>query len=115
MVRRRGAERVEKYKTKKDIGMAPNYEAMVKKADVSVYNTLADLEAKVGALLTEEDVSGNFRIAYLNFMRALWSNVRRGTLTQGKLNALKAYFVAQKCEEAILDRIREIVAPSTPA
>jgi hypothetical protein len=115
MVRRRGAERVEKYKTKRELGMAPDYEAMVKKADVSVYNTLADLEAKVGALLTEEDVSGNFRVAYLNFMRALWSNVRRGTLTEGKLNALKAYFVAQKCDEAILDRIREIVAPSAPA
>jgi hypothetical protein len=115
MVRRRGEERVTKYKTKKELSMPPAYEAMVKKADVSIYNTLAELEAKVGALLTEENVSGAFRVSYLNFMRAVWSNVRRGTLTEGKLNALKAYFVAQGCEDAILDRIREIVAPSAPA
>jgi hypothetical protein len=115
MVRRRGEERVTKYKTKKDLSMPPAYEAMVKKADVSIYNTLADLESKVGALLTEENVSGTFRVAYLNFMRAVWSNVRRGTLTEGKLNALKAYFVAQGCDDGILNRIREIVAPSAPA
>jgi len=114
MVRRTGEARVEKYKDKIATGMIPNYEKRVSKADVRVFGTLAELETKVSALLTDVNVTGNKRVEYLNFLRKLWSAVRTGTLTVDKYQAMKAYWLVLGCDEDVLERIREIVAPSAP-
>lgn len=108
----RGAKRVSKYSFKKGTSMPTAYENVVKEADVSVFNDLAALEEKVGQILTSHDVSGNFRVMYHNFARAVWSQNRKGTLTAGKINALKAYFEAQGADGAILDEIMNAVVPT---
>ncbi|MBS7612478.1 hypothetical protein KEJ27_09840 [Candidatus Bathyarchaeota archaeon] len=113
MPRRTGQQRVSAYDIKKTTSMPPAYEARVGKADVAVFGVLADLEAKCAGILTDADVTGSDRIKYLNFVRAVWSQVRKGTLTNSKKNALVTYFVSQGCDEAVLTQLANAVMGAT--
>lgn len=100
------------YQTKSGTSMPVAYENVVKIADVSVFNELSVLESKIAQILTSRDVSGNFRIMYHNFARAVWSQNRKGTLTSSKMQALKNYFETQGADGSILDEILNAIVPA---
>jgi len=69
---------------------------------------LAELDAKVGAILDDEGITGTDRIKYRNYARKLWSiGNKYGFIKSSKLNALREEFRSDGANERILRRIEQ--------
>jgi len=73
------------------------------------FESLADLDAKVGRILDEEGIIGTDRIKYLNFARRLWKLVYTYTyLKSSTVNSLRALYRSLGAKERILKRIEQL-------
>jgi len=71
---------------------------------------LAELDAKVGAILDDEGITGTDRIKYKNYARKLWSiGNKYGFIKSSKLNALREEFRSDGANERILRRIEQVL------
>jgi hypothetical protein len=69
---------------------------------------LAEIDAKVGAILDDEGITGTDRIKYKNYARKLWAIGRKyGFIKSSKLNALREEFRSDGANERILRRIEQ--------
>ena len=107
MVRVGAQERIEKYDYKREEGMIIDYERAVKKRKPRLerLGARAELDAKIGAILTNHGIGGTDRIDYLNFARYIEKRHREGTLVPDVLEAEKAKYERKDCDPAILDEI----------
>jgi len=107
MVRVGSQERIERYETKRQKTMPVGYEAMVKdrKPRVEKLGARAEIDAKIGGLLTQRGVTGNDRVKYHNFARWIEKRHREGTLTSDAVEAEMAKYERLDCDRAILEEI----------
>jgi hypothetical protein len=72
---------------------------------------LTSIEKDVRSILDDEGIVGNFRIAYLNFARALIraKGHNSGTALLTTATAEKSKFVALGCKSDVLDKIMQVV------
>ena len=107
MVKASSQERIEKYDTKREKTMPVGYEAMVKtrKPRVEKLGARAEVDSKVGGILTSHNVTGVKRIDYHNFARWIEKRHREGTLTSDAVEAEMAKYERLGCDPAILDEI----------
>jgi hypothetical protein len=69
---------------------------------------LAEIDAKVGAILDDEGITGTDRIKYKNYARKLWAiGHKYGFIKSSKLNALREEFRSDGAIERILRRIEQ--------
>jgi len=107
MVRVSSQERIDKYDKKRQKTMPVGYETMVKdrKPDLEALGKRAEVDSKVGGILTQHGIPGNDRIKYHNFARTIERRHREGTLVPDVLNAELAKYEALGCDRAVLDEI----------
>jgi len=97
--------RIRAYNTKKAT-MPEAYKNMIADVDVSIYNKIADINARVNAILTAADITGGRRADYQRFAMKIFSYWRNNTLTPTKLSSLVAFYRdAYKCDPNILQAI----------
>jgi len=106
-----------KYKMKNVEKRAENYEEEVswftnldedKFKELMPQVSLAEIDAKVGAILDDEGITGTDRIKYKNYARKLWSIGRKyGFIKSSKLNAIREEFRSDGANERILRRIEQ--------
>jgi hypothetical protein len=73
------------------------------------FDSLADLDAKVGRILDEEGIIGTDRIKYLNFARKLWKLAYTYTFVKSStVNSLRALYRSLGAKERILKRIEQL-------
>jgi hypothetical protein len=73
------------------------------------FESLADLDAKVGRILDEEGIIGTDRIKYLNFARKLWKLAYTYTFVKSStVNSLREYYRSLGARERILKRIEQL-------
>jgi len=108
-----------KYKMKNIERRAENYEEEVnwftslddeKFRELMPQIKLGELDAKVGAILDDEGITGTDRIKYKNYARKLWSiGHKYGFIKSSKLNAIREEFRSDGANERILRRIEQIL------
>lgn len=88
-------------------------------ANMNAMQTLiVDMEMKVGQVLNENGIAGNFRIPYLNFARAIFraSLSYEGNALRTIADAEKAKAVALGLDSTVLDAIIDILGvPPAPS
>jgi len=73
------------------------------------FESLSDLDAKVGKILDEEGIIGTDRIKYLNFARRLWKLTYTYTyLKSSTVNSLRSLYRSLGAKERILRRIEQL-------
>ena len=107
MVRASSQERIDKYDTKRQKTMPVGYEAMVKdrKPRVEKLGARAEIDSKIGGILTNHNITGVKRIDYHNFARWIEKRHREGTLTSDAVEAEMAKYEKLDCDRAILEEI----------
>ena len=107
MVKVTSQERIEKYDTKRTKTMPVGYEAMVKdrKPRLEKMGARAEIDSKVGGILTSHNISGTDRIKYHNFARTIERRHREGTLTSDIVEAEMSKYERLDCDRAVLEEI----------
>lgn len=76
---------------------------------------IVSMENTVGSILDDNGITGNLRIAYLNFARRVWHSTQRftGAALQKIVAAEKAKYAALGLDTNVLDAIAAAVAGTT--